>query len=49
MKNFIEYKGIWIAKTAKAYELWEAKEFRKLNVLIKLLDQKEKVRLSKNG
>lgn len=41
MKNFVEYKGFWIAKTSQAFKYWEEKNFKSLDAHIKLLDKKE--------
>jgi hypothetical protein len=37
----IKYKDGWIAKGSQAYELYEKKEFDKLDAHIKKLQQKE--------
>jgi len=42
MKNAVEYKGIWLARNSESYEMWEKKDFAKLDKHMKELDVKEK-------
>ena len=42
MKNAVEYKGWQLAKNSESYELWEKKDFSKLDKHLKALDVKEK-------
>jgi len=42
MNGAVEYKNVWLAKNSTAYELWEKKDFAKLDKHMKELDNKEK-------
>ena len=38
----VEYKGVWLARNSRAYELWEKKDFKALDKHMKEVDQREK-------
>lgn len=38
----VEYKGVLLARNSEAYELWEKKDFKKLEQHMKELDQRHK-------
>lgn len=43
----VEYKGVWLARNSKAYELWANKDFKELDKHIKEVDRREKELLAR--
>lgn len=35
----VEYKGTWLARNSEAYQIWESKDFKKLDKHLKQLQQ----------
>lgn len=47
MKNAVFYKNAWLMKNSKAYELYQAGEYEKLDKHLKQLDLNERELLKK--
>lgn len=47
MKNAVQYKNTWLMKNSMAYQLWEVKDFAKLDKHLKEVDNAHRELLSK--
>ena len=41
-RNAVRYKGIWLAPNSRAFQLYQEKKFKELDIHMKEVDEREK-------